>query len=280
MTGRIQGVVTNPVTRQRYRIREILGEGGFGLAYLADELTAKSRVRRRVCLKTTTDAASWNREVYFGELLAGSRRVLSLHDWFPLTRSRRHLPLLFCLVHELAEHGTVYDYLAETGRPWSVRRAVREVAALARVLGLLHETRATHRDLTPTNVFVCKGGSLKIGDFGIACHELAGEAPPPIEAVNPQFVTAGFRDFRHRRWRPSDDVFQLAQLLLMLVTADATRLSRPGEVADHRFAPAAAEAIRRAIGPRSRRPESAVDFFDSLRPERAISTSPRLRIAG
>ena len=36
------------------------------------------------------------------------------------------------------------------------------------MLGRLHRGQTLYRDLTPLNVFVCDGPSLKLGDFGIA----------------------------------------------------------------------------------------------------------------
>ena len=60
---------------------------------------------------------------------------------------------------ELAEHGTVADYLKRTGKPWTEARAKREIMALLRVLDQLHGGSATHRDITPFNIFVCKNGS-------------------------------------------------------------------------------------------------------------------------
>ena len=38
---------------------------------------------------------------------------------------------------------------------------------------MLHRGQALHRDLTPFNVFVCEDEQLKLGDFGIATHQLS-----------------------------------------------------------------------------------------------------------
>ena len=104
-------VVTSPVSGTSYRIGKTLGEGGFGLAYQAWELNRRKKPVEEVCLKTTPDQASWHRESYFGELLSRSKRVIQTLDSFPLVPKKRGGRLLFALVLELADKGTVADYL-------------------------------------------------------------------------------------------------------------------------------------------------------------------------
>src|SRR5690606_18180348 len=151
-------IVKSPVTERRYRIGKVIGTGGYGKAYRALDLTN----RAAVCLKYTFDQLSWHRESYFGELLRRNPRVIQIYDSFPVMAKSGRGRIRYCLVLELAEHGTVADYLKLTGKPWSEARAKREIMALLRVLDQLHGGSATHRDITPFNIFVCKSGVLKL----------------------------------------------------------------------------------------------------------------------
>ncbi|MGE0430882.1 MAG: protein kinase [Planctomycetota bacterium] len=269
-------IVISPVSEKRYRIGPVLGEGGFGLAYRATRLTPKGREAEEVCLKTTLDQMSWHREAYFGELLGKSKRVIQVMDSFPLAPSRPGRgPMLFCLVMELAEHGTIADYLVKTGKPWPHARAVREICAMLRLLDQLHGGSATHRDITPANIFVCNGGTLKLGDFGIARHQLPG-APAAIDAFNPAFVTRGFVKGASRYWTTVDDVYQMGQLLGMLLRGDADTIVTQKMIPSIDCPERLKQIIARATGHKRARYTDAWEMLQALentpQPEARLKT--------
>ena len=256
--------VTSPVSGVAYKIGRKLGEGGFGLAYQAWQLNRRKKPVEEVCLKTTPDQASWHRESYFGELLSRSKRVIQTLDSFPLVPARRGQRLLFALVLELADKGTVADYLESNGnKPWPEKRAVREIVALLKVLDQLHGGSATHRDLTPMNVFVCGNGTLKLGDFGIARHQLAG-APQTVDAFNPAFVTQGFLNDEHRYWNAVDDVYQMGQLLAMLLRGDPDTIVEPRMLRELACSDELRRVLQRALGPRKDRYADAFELSQAL----------------
>lgn len=257
-------LITSPGTGTRYKIGTVLGEGGFGRTYRAVELDPRGQPVQEVCLKTTFDQASWHRESYFGELFRHSRRVIQLLDSFPLPQTTGgQNQILYCLVLELATGGNIADYLERAGTPWSEARAKREIIALLRTLDQLHAGGATHRDLTPMNVFVCGRGVLKLGDFGIARHQVAGKLIA-IDAFNPQFVSRGFVAQEHRRWLAADDVFQMGQLLAMLLRGNASERIDVGMVKQLGCSQAVEGVIKRAIGPRGKRFVDAYEMLQSL----------------
>ncbi len=255
-------IITSSLTGTRYKVGEVIGEGGFGRAYRAYELNRRSREVEEVCLKTTLDQASWHRESYFGELFRHNRRVLRMYDSFPMALSARG-DMMYCLVLELAEAGNIAEHFERTPKPWAAARARREIAALLKALDQLHAGGATHRDLTPMNVFVCGRGVLKLGDFGIARHEVAGRLIT-IDAFNPQFVSRGFAVQEHRRWVASDDVFQMGQLLAMMLRGDAHTLVTPSMLNQIDCSDDLKQVIKRAIGPRSKRYADAYEMRQAI----------------
>ena len=257
------------MTQRRYRIGDVIGVGGYGKAYRAVDLTRGVEV----CLKYTYDQVSWQREAYFGELFRGHSRVIQVYDSFPVLPRSGRGRIRYCLVLELAEHGTLSDYQERTGKPWSEERAVREIKGILRVLDQLHGGSATHRDITPYNIFVTKNGVLKLGDFGIARHELAGHPLKP-EAFNPDYVTRGIIDAEHRAWQPVDDVFQMGQLLAMLVLGQHREKITVAKLKKKRISPGLKALIKRAIGPRSQRYRDAWEMLLALREAPPLAPSP------
>ena len=89
-----QQVITSPETKLQYRIDSLLGQGGFGQAYLATRLTRSRAVPAVVAIKASEHIDGWLREAYFGQILEGHARAIRVFDAFPLTRGRRPRPLL------------------------------------------------------------------------------------------------------------------------------------------------------------------------------------------
>ena len=153
--------------RQEYKLEKLLGRGGMGAVFLAQQLS----VQRPVALKV----------------------ILDLQDQDQVRRFRREARILAQL-----EHGAVvrvYDtgaigacpYLAmELVNGGSLRDRMREGEAmeLADVLDLLlpvlsgvdycHGQAVVHRDLKPDNILLTEGGEPRIADFGLAtCRDMS-----------------------------------------------------------------------------------------------------------
>ena len=91
---------------------------------------------------------------------------------------------LYCLVLEYARHGDLRAYLQRRKTAFPERFARREITGILDVLDRLHRGQTMHRDLTPFNVFVCEGGHLKLGDFGIA-RQQSDRRGIPSNTLNP-----------------------------------------------------------------------------------------------
>ena len=112
-----QQVVTSPQTKLQYRIDSLLGQGGFGQAYLATRLTRSRGVPRVVAVKASEHIDGWLREAYFGQILAGHARAIRVYDAFPLTREDGSP--LYCLALEWARHGDLRSFLERTRKGWA-----------------------------------------------------------------------------------------------------------------------------------------------------------------
>lgn len=261
-------IVESPETRLTYRVQRLLGEGGYGQVYLVKRLGRSSVIPSVACLKVSRHMDGWLREAYFGQLLTDDPRAIRVFDRFPVHTGGQ---LLYCLALEYARHGDLSSYLQRTGTGWPERLARREIAGILQVLGRLHRGRVLHRDLTPLNVFVCDSRRLKLGDFGIV-REQHNQRGITTRTLNRSMVPSDMIGNVAPKWRARDDVYQMGQLLAMLVKGDARARVRTREVRSLACSDELKEIIYRCIGERRKRYESADELVDALK-----RPPPRLR---
>ena len=249
-------------SRLEYRIERLLGQGGFGQAYLARRLGRSAAVPQSVCIKASRHIDGWLREAYFGQLLDGHPRAISVFDTFPVLRPAGEV--LYCLALEYARFGDLSVFLSRGGKAWPERTARREIAGLLEVLGKLHRGQTLHRDLTPVNVFVCDDRRLKLGDFGIVRQQSDGRG---VTARTMNTLTAPSELIAREapKWQARDDVYQVGQLLGMLIRGDARSRLRRHDVRGLVCSDHLKEIVYRCIGERRKRYESADQMIAALR---------------
>jgi len=255
-------MVQSPETRLQYRIERLIGEGGFGQVYLARRLGRSETVPETVCIKASTRIDGWLREAYFGQLLDGHPRAIRVFDTFPLMRADGQV--LYYLTLEYAQHGDLSAFLRRADKGWSETVVRREIAGILEVLRKLHRGQLLHRDLTPLNVFVCEGPRLKLGDFGIV-RQQSDRRGITAHTMNAMTAPSDLLDRAVPKWQARDDVYQVGQLLGMLVRGDAKSRIRTGDVRQLPCSDHLKEIVHRCIGERRKRYESADEMIDALR---------------
>jgi hypothetical protein len=262
-----------------YGVERFLGEGGFGQAYLARRLRPSPTVPATVCLKVSTHMDGWLREAYFGQLLADHPRAIRVFDAFPWQSSEG--AMRYSLALEYAPHGDLGGCLARLAAPWPEATIRKEIIGVLQVLGRLHRGHVLHRDLTPMNVFVCEDFRLKLGDFGITRQAIDGRGitARTMNAITaPSDIIAGTVP----KWQARDDVYQVGQLLGMLVRGSAASRIGPRDVRRLACTNHLKEVIYRCLGERRKRFESADELIEALKrkPDDLLAAARRRTLDG
>jgi serine/threonine-protein kinase len=271
--------VSSPHSGLAYTIDRMLGQGGFGQVYLARRIGRSATVPETVCIKVSPHIDGWLREAYFGQLLDDHPRSIRVYDAFPMVRPDGQM--MYGLALEYATHGDLSAFLARSSRRWSEMTVRREIAGILQVLGKLHRGQLLHRDLTPLNVFICDGMRLKLGDFGIV-RQQTNRRGITARTLNPHMAPSDIFSGAAPKWQARDDVYQVGQLLGMLIKGDARARIRTSEIKGLDCSDQLKEIIYRCIGERRKRYESADELIEALgkRPETLKSASALRSLKG
>ena len=172
--------------------------------------------------------------------------------------------MLYYLALEYARHGDLSASLERGAKGWTEATVRREIAGILDVLGKLHRGQLLHRDLTPMNVFVCDGHRLKLGDFGIV-RQQSDRRGITAHTMNRSMAPSDILAGAVPKWQARDDVYQVGQLLAMLVKGDAGARIRTDDVRPLPCSDHLKEIVHRCIGERRKRYESADEMIDALR---------------
>lgn len=154
-----------------YRVLRLLGEGGMGRVYLAEQ----RQPQREIALKVVRTAASgevlqrFQREA---ELLAGLEHPAIARIYTTGVAETAGGPVPYLAMEFI--RGTELLAYAEA-QALDLRARLQLMAELCRAVHYAHARGVIHRDLKPGNVLVDASGQPRILDFGVACA-LGGEA--------------------------------------------------------------------------------------------------------
>ena len=153
-----------------YRILELLGEGGMGQVYLAEDTSLERQVALKF-LPPEMQADETARKRFQRE----AKSAAALDHPF------------ICHIHEIGEadgQGFIaMEYVeGETLRdklvsgPMPLQQALQVASEIAEALEKAHQSGIVHRDLKPSNIMLTPEGHVKVMDFGLAKRMVSDSA--------------------------------------------------------------------------------------------------------
>jgi serine/threonine-protein kinase len=122
------------------------------------------------------------------------------------------------LVMEFLDGETLAQLLAKR-KPLPEAEAISFAARICDALDYLHEMGIVHRDLKPQNIMVCRDGSLRLFDFGIARVEKARRLT--FVGLSPTLGTPDYispEQVKGKRGDHRSDIYSLGAILYEMVT--------------------------------------------------------------
>jgi serine/threonine protein kinase/Tol biopolymer transport system component len=206
-----------------YRILELLGKGGMGEVYLAED----THLGRRVAVKVLSRELAFDadrRERFEREARAAAAlnhpNIVTIHS----VEEADGVPFLTL---ELVDGRTLDSGIPAGGMP--IERLLACAIQLADAVGTAHQRGVTHRDLKPANVMITTDGRVKVLDFGLAKlkeHAVATAAVLPTQELTGEgriVGTVAYMSPEQAEGRPVDsrsDMFSLGVMLFEMATGE------------------------------------------------------------
>jgi len=257
----------------KYRVRRLLGSGGMGTVYKAENLSIGRTVALKVLHPHLADDGvtlqRFQREARAAAAV-GSRHVVQVVDLGVETQGAPYLVMEYVRGRSLAHH-------IRLEAPFEPARAARIIGQILVALAAVHARGIIHRDLKPDNILLTKvngqGDFVKVFDFGIAAFvegawESSGGADltpsgramgTPIYAAPEQLTDAGSVDQR-------SDLHAVGVLLFQTLTG-----KRPFEAGN--FADLCKQIIKQPAPPLSQYLSDPPEGFDAVL-ARALAKDP------
>ena len=239
-----------------YRVERVLGAGGFGVTYLAEELalarpvTIKEYFPSDIALRAggvdvvprSQDAAgdyTWGLERFIEEAQTLAKfnhtNIVQLHRYFRDNKTG------YMVLH-FEEGQSLKGWLKALGRAPRQKELDVILAPLLDALEMIHKADFLHRDIAPDNVIIRKSGDPVLIDFGSARGEVASRSKTISALVKPGYSPYEQYAETSKRQGPWTDIYAMGATLYHAVTGKRPP-DAPSRMVNDEIVPASEAAL-------------------------------------
>jgi serine/threonine-protein kinase len=226
LTAGSDALARGQVFADRYEVLGVLGKGGMGVVYRAqdrqlDEVVALKLLRPEALASDPSLLERFKQEIKLARRIT-HRNVLRTHD-FGETGGVPYISM------EYLEGVTLKDLVRNRGAlPLGVGLSIAK--QMCHGLAAAHETGVVHRDIKPQNMLILpETGELKIMDFGIARVSSVSPEAAGLTSAGTVMGTPDYMPPEQAQGRPADFRSDLYSLAVVLFEIFAGRLPFSGD---------------------------------------------------
>ena len=215
----------------RYIIGRVLGQGGFGITYLAldTQLNAKVAIKEfmpndiatrigntvSVAMDTKSEEFTYGAERFQEEArtlakFIGNPNIAAVTSYFDENDTSY-------FVMDYIEGISFKTYIANHGGKVSVEDTLNVMIPVLRALTAVHAEGFIHRDVTPDNIYITKDGMVKLLDFGSARYSI-GDKSKSLDVILKVGYAPKEQYIRRSRQGPFTDVYSCAACFYAALT--------------------------------------------------------------
>jgi serine/threonine protein kinase len=211
---------------KRYKLLELLGQGGFGQVWRVQHRKTRAEYALKVYMpKEGMDSQGQRQFEKEFELLEGLDHPNLLKPLeYDVWRNAPYLVMDYCpggsLLHQVEQQG-----------PLSEEEVAQVLQQIGDALHYMHNQPRSilHRDIKPDNILIDQQGLYRLVDFGISGQLRSSMSKSTGEQyMTPQY-TAPERYIGTQRHLPASDIFSLGVSLFQLTTGELPWAGRGGE---------------------------------------------------
>jgi hypothetical protein len=248
-----------------YRIQDVLGRGGMGVVYKAEDV----ELSRTVAIKRINPQLA-NDQTFLRRFRSEARALARIDSAYIVSvHALRQTEVGLLIVMEYVDGGTVKDLVLEG--PMDPAEALPLIEQMLAALEHAHGAGVIHRDIKPHNIMLSESGMVKVTDFGLAKVHRPNDQQTVTQGVygtlnymSPEQVQGG-ADLDHR-----SDLYSLGMTIYEMLAGEL-----PIDTEGSEFSTMRAIVEGDLVPPTRRRPEIPDALADLVM--KALATDPEDR---